>query len=109
MSMGKKLTGALHVPVSALINCNIICNVHVYLPAVRSVVKRYLETKDVVICELVKRAVLLSCQPILKAHLKVWLFSDIVTNQRMKVITVWQLVVPHSLQIDGFQSKVDVH
>lgn len=32
-----------------------------------------------------------------------------VTNHYVEVITVWQLMVAHSLQIDGFQSEVGAH
>lgn len=32
-----------------------------------------------------------------------------VTNHYVEVVAVWQLVVAHSLQIDGFQGQVDAH
>lgn len=35
--------------------------------------------------------------------------DDAVTNRYMEVIAVWELMVAHRLQVDGFQSDVDVH
>lgn len=102
LCFGLKLTSALHVPVSALVYPHVIFDVHLYLSTVCTVVKCDLLWKQSKKRHIMSERV---CFHLLKHQLG----RAFVTNHYVEVVAVWQLVVAHSLQIDGFQGQVDAH